>query len=183
MRSLTAKRRAAAVGAFASLMLALAGCGSLSGSVGNETTQPAPLTSSSSVAPSQSSPPPPPTTPNPSAASAYSAAARRAARAASARSSAASAAASKSAATAQRAAARRAAKKKAAARRARAAASAAAQSSAADQPTSCHPLTNGGNCYEPGEFCRQSDAGTSGVAGDGEAITCEDNNGLRWEPS
>jgi hypothetical protein len=23
----------------------------------------------------------------------------------------------------------------------------------------------------------------SGVAGDGEAITCEDNDGWRWEPS
>jgi hypothetical protein len=51
------------------------------------------------------------------------------------------------------------------------------------QPTSCYPLTNGGNCYEPGEYCRDSDHGTSGVAGDGEAITCEDNNGWRWEPS
>jgi hypothetical protein len=46
----------------------------------------------------------------------------------------------------------------------------------------CYPLTNGGNCYEPGEFCRQSDAGAYGVAGDGEKIRCEDNNGLRWEP-
>jgi len=50
-------------------------------------------------------------------------------------------------------------------------------------PASCYPLTNGGNCYEPGEFCRNSDHGVSGMAGDGEAITCEDNNGWRWEPS
>jgi hypothetical protein len=50
-------------------------------------------------------------------------------------------------------------------------------------PAGCHPLTNGGNCYEPGEYCRNSDHGTSGVAGDREAITCEDNNGWRWEPS
>ena len=49
--------------------------------------------------------------------------------------------------------------------------------------TSCHPLTNGGNCYEPGEFCRTSDHGVSGVAGDGEAIVCQDNNGWRWEPA
>ena len=49
-------------------------------------------------------------------------------------------------------------------------------------PASCHPLTNGGNCYEPGEFCRASDHGVSGVAGDGKAITCEDNDGWRWEP-
>ena len=49
--------------------------------------------------------------------------------------------------------------------------------------SSCYPLTNGGNCYEPGEYCRTSDYGSSGVAGDGEAITCRDNNGWRWEPS
>jgi hypothetical protein len=47
---------------------------------------------------------------------------------------------------------------------------------------SCYPLSNGGRCYEPGEFCRYSDAGTTGVAGDGERIKCEDNNGWRWEP-
>lgn len=46
---------------------------------------------------------------------------------------------------------------------------------------SCYPLTNGGNCYEPGEFCRKSDHGATGVAGDGKSITCEDVNGWRWE--
>jgi len=50
-------------------------------------------------------------------------------------------------------------------------------------PAGCHPLTNSGKCYEPGEFCRAADHGVSGVAGDGEAITCEDNDGWRWEPS
>ena len=50
-------------------------------------------------------------------------------------------------------------------------------------PAGCHPLTNSGKCYEPGEFCRAADHGASGVAGDGEAITCEDNGGWRWEPS
>jgi hypothetical protein len=48
---------------------------------------------------------------------------------------------------------------------------------------SCYPLTNGGKCYEPGEYCRNSDHGMSGVAGDGEAIVCKDNNGWRWEPA
>jgi hypothetical protein len=43
-------------------------------------------------------------------------------------------------------------------------------------------LTNSGKCYEPGEFCRNSDHGVSGVAGNGEKIRCEDNNGWRWEP-
>ena len=50
-------------------------------------------------------------------------------------------------------------------------------------PASCHPLTDGGNCYEPGEFCRDSDHGATGVAGDGETITCENNDGWRWEPT
>lgn len=48
--------------------------------------------------------------------------------------------------------------------------------------SSCYPLTDSGHCYEPGEYCRYSDAGTTGIAGDGERIKCENNNGLRWEP-
>ena len=55
--------------------------------------------------------------------------------------------------------------------------------SAAPPPASCHPIASSGNCYEPGEFCAQADAGMNGVAGDGEAIICENNNGLRWEPA
>jgi hypothetical protein len=54
---------------------------------------------------------------------------------------------------------------------------------AAAAPASCRPLTSGGNCYEPGEYCRNADHGASGVAGDGKAITCEDNDGWRWEPA
>ena len=49
------------------------------------------------------------------------------------------------------------------------------------QPQGCYPRTNGGNCYEPGEYCRTSDHGTSGIDGNGDAIKCEDNNGWRWE--
>jgi hypothetical protein len=48
--------------------------------------------------------------------------------------------------------------------------------------TSCHPLSNKGTCYEPGEFCRASDHGLVGQAGDGKTIACENNNGWRWEP-
>ena len=48
---------------------------------------------------------------------------------------------------------------------------------------SCTPLTDSGNCYEPGEFCRDSDHGVTGIDANGEAITCEDNDGWRWEPS
>jgi hypothetical protein len=56
-------------------------------------------------------------------------------------------------------------------------------SSAPPAPAGCHPLSNEGTCYEPGEFCRASDQGVTGVAGDGEAIICENNDGLRWEPA
>jgi hypothetical protein len=48
---------------------------------------------------------------------------------------------------------------------------------------SCYPLSDEGRCYEPGEYCRDSDHGLNGVAGDGEQITCEDNDGWRWEPA
>ena len=50
-------------------------------------------------------------------------------------------------------------------------------------PASCTPLSNEGTCYEPGEYCRDTDHGLSGVAGDGEAIKCEYNDGWRWEPT
>jgi hypothetical protein len=53
----------------------------------------------------------------------------------------------------------------------------------APTPTACYPITDSGHCYEPGEYCRAADHETSGVAGDGESITCEDNNGWRWEPT
>lgn len=54
----------------------------------------------------------------------------------------------------------------------------------APQPAAaCTPMTDGGNCYEPGEYCRNSDHGASGTAGNGEAIVCSDNNGWRWEPA
>jgi hypothetical protein len=49
-------------------------------------------------------------------------------------------------------------------------------------PALCHPTSSSGNCYEPGEFCSDADHGVIGLAGDGETIICEDNNGWRWEP-
>lgn len=58
-----------------------------------------------------------------------------------------------------------------------------APAAAPSTPSGCHPLTDGGKCYEPGEYCRDSDHGASGVAGDGKTITCEDNDGWRWEPA
>lgn len=49
-------------------------------------------------------------------------------------------------------------------------------------PAACSPVSDEGTCYEPGEYCRDSDHGMSGVAGDGKSIACEDNDGWRWEP-
>jgi hypothetical protein len=46
----------------------------------------------------------------------------------------------------------------------------------------CYPISDEGTCYEPGEYCRDDDHGVTGVAGDGESIECEDNDGWRWEP-
>jgi len=55
--------------------------------------------------------------------------------------------------------------------------------SAAPSAASCHPTAASGNCYKPGEFCSLADHGMTGVAGDGERIVCQDNNGWRWEPA
>jgi cardiolipin synthase len=46
----------------------------------------------------------------------------------------------------------------------------------------CYPIDNEGGCYKPGEYCRDDDHGTTGRAGDGQTITCEDRNGTwYWE--
>jgi hypothetical protein len=60
---------------------------------------------------------------------------------------------------------------------------AASTSPPAATPARCYPFSDEGTCYEPGEYCRTDDYGTSGIAGDGEGITCEDNDGWRWEPA
>jgi len=50
--------------------------------------------------------------------------------------------------------------------------------------TGCTPIDDEGGCYEPGEYCRDDDHGTTGRAGDGDTITCEDENGTwYWETS
>ena len=57
-----------------------------------------------------------------------------------------------------------------------------AQPPAAGTGGGCHPTTSTGNCYEPGEFCPTADAGMTGVAGDGKAITCQLVSGrYHWE--
>ncbi len=58
----------------------------------------------------------------------------------------------------------------------------AAPTNAAPAAT-CSPIDDLGGCYEPGEYCRDATHGVSGTAGDGEAITCETNDGWRWEPA
>ena len=46
----------------------------------------------------------------------------------------------------------------------------------------CSPIDDEGGCYEPGEYCRDDDHGATGRAGDGQTITCEDENGTwYWE--
>lgn len=45
----------------------------------------------------------------------------------------------------------------------------------------CYPLTNSGNCYKPGEYCRTADRGTHGIDANGDSIVCEDKDGWRWE--
>jgi len=63
----------------------------------------------------------------------------------------------------------------------------AAPPTSAQPPTSpttagCTPIDDEGGCYEPGEYCRDDDHGTTGRAGDGRTITCEDENGTwYWE--
>jgi hypothetical protein len=44
---------------------------------------------------------------------------------------------------------------------------------------SCYPIDDEGGCYEPGEYCRDDDHGTTGRAGNGETITCEEQ-GSSW---
>ena len=46
----------------------------------------------------------------------------------------------------------------------------------------CYPISNEGGCYKAGEFCRTSDHGKPGRAGDGEPIVCENRDGgWYWE--
>ena len=52
-------------------------------------------------------------------------------------------------------------------------------------PTGCYPKTDSGNCYQAGEFCRDSDHGATGVAGNGDPIKCEGSGSAtwHWEPA
>jgi hypothetical protein len=60
----------------------------------------------------------------------------------------------------------------------------APSSAAPPAPAGCHPTTSSGNCYEPGEFCPDADAGMTGIAGDGKTITCVLESGrYHWHPA
>jgi cardiolipin synthase A/B len=46
----------------------------------------------------------------------------------------------------------------------------------------CYPIDDEGGCYEPGEYCRDNDHGSTGRSGNGQTIICEDKNGTwYWE--
>jgi hypothetical protein len=60
---------------------------------------------------------------------------------------------------------------------------AAVPPAASASTSGCYPLSDDGTCYGPGDYCRAYEAGQSGVAVDGEAITCEYNHGWRWVPA
>jgi hypothetical protein len=50
-------------------------------------------------------------------------------------------------------------------------------------PAGCYPLSSAGNCYKAGQLCANAQHGQSGIASNGSAISCVDNNGWRWEPA
>lgn len=57
-----------------------------------------------------------------------------------------------------------------------------AKSPTTTTPSGCYPIDDEGGCYEPGEYCRDDDHGTTGRAGDGATIVCDDRNGTwYWE--
>jgi len=47
-------------------------------------------------------------------------------------------------------------------------------------PVTCHPLSGKGSCFEAGASCPAADQGVTGLSGEGETITCEQDKGLRW---
>ncbi|MEV4557682.1 hypothetical protein AB0K51_11870 [Kitasatospora sp. NPDC049285] len=45
----------------------------------------------------------------------------------------------------------------------------------------CHPLSNAGNCYKAGQYCRATDHNVEGTDASGRAIRCLDDSGWRWK--
>lgn len=50
-------------------------------------------------------------------------------------------------------------------------------------PSTCQPVSKAGNCYRPGQYCRNSDHGVTGIGEGGQKIVCANNDGWRWEPA
>ncbi|MCY0947526.1 hypothetical protein [Streptomyces antarcticus] len=49
-------------------------------------------------------------------------------------------------------------------------------------PADCEIVSNAGNCYNAGQFCRKADLGRSTHAGNGRLIHCRlDGSQPRWQ--
>ncbi|MEU6575866.1 PASTA domain-containing protein [Streptomyces sp. NPDC046805] len=60
-------------------------------------------------------------------------------------------------------------------------ASGSGSSGSASTSTTCEIVSNAGNCYNAGQFCRASDVGSSTHAGNGRLIYCRDEGSVnRW---
>ncbi|QIY95443.1 hypothetical protein HEP87_17095 [Streptomyces sp. S1D4-11] len=57
---------------------------------------------------------------------------------------------------------------------------AGADASGSSDTGTCSIVSNSGNCYEAGQYCRNSDHGASTTDADGAGITCAYRNGWRW---
>ncbi|MFF8020017.1 hypothetical protein ACFZDJ_02585 [Streptomyces sp. NPDC007896] len=57
---------------------------------------------------------------------------------------------------------------------------AGADTSGSSDTGTCSIVSNSGNCYEAGQYCRNSDHGASTTDAGGAGITCAYRNGWRW---
>jgi len=55
-----------------------------------------------------------------------------------------------------------------------------ADTSGSSDTGTCSIVSNSGNCYEAGQYCRNSDHGSSTTDAGGASITCTYRNGWRW---
>ncbi|MFF7919888.1 hypothetical protein ACFZDP_01790 [Streptomyces mirabilis] len=57
---------------------------------------------------------------------------------------------------------------------------AATNTSGSGDTGTCSIVSNSGNCYEAGQYCRNRDHGASTTSAGGASITCAYRNGWRW---
>ncbi|MFE2571062.1 hypothetical protein [Streptomyces mirabilis] len=57
---------------------------------------------------------------------------------------------------------------------------AGADTSGSSDTGTCSIVSNSGNCYEAGQYCRNRDHGASTTDAGGASITCAYRNGWRW---